>query len=71
MGIPENMSEIPWLTGETLSARLRSAHHFLLLDVREPWEMDGAHIADHRLAVAPPSVSGGIVEYARKVDPSV
>jgi len=49
------MTTIPEITVETLAERLRSADDFVLLDVREPWELDLARIEDSRLAVAPMS----------------
>ncbi|MFH1183435.1 MAG: rhodanese-like domain-containing protein [Chloroflexota bacterium] len=113
------MAAIPEITVQTLAAKLRSEDQFVLLDVRELWELESARIADHRLVIAPMSslsqlglpglpeaaqspeadvfvlchhgvrsaqvtawlsargwtrafsVSGGIDEYARKVDSSV
>jgi len=113
------MAAIPEISVETLALRLRSDDQFVLLDVREPWELESARIADRRLVLAPMSslsqlglpalpeaarspeadlfvichhgvrsaqvtawliargwtrafsVSGGIDEYARKVDSAV
>ncbi|HSR19938.1 MAG TPA: rhodanese-like domain-containing protein [Anaerolineales bacterium] len=107
------------ITVEALALKLRSKDQFVLLDVREPAELERARIVDARTAPAPMSslarlglgglpemarskdaeilvlchsgvrsaqvaawlassgwtraftVSGGIKEYARKVDPSV
>ena len=110
---------IPEITVEELAKKLKSQDQFVLLDVREDWELDHAKITDARLEVRPMSrlasegtdvlpesakskdaeiiimchqgvrsaqvtgwlagqgwtnvfsVSGGIDEYARKIDSSV
>jgi rhodanese-related sulfurtransferase len=109
----------PQVSVDEFARRLRSADKFILLDVREDWELERARIDDARLEVRPVSrlardgigglpaeaqlpeteiyvlchlgslsadvsawlasqgwtrvfsVSGGIDEYARKIDPSV
>ena len=113
------MPMIPEISVQQLAEKLRSTDGFILLDVREPWEIALARIIDDRLIVQPMSqfaraglaalpqavqrkdaeiyvichqgirsadvtgwlaaqgwtnvfsVSGGIDEYARTVDPSV
>jgi rhodanese-related sulfurtransferase len=110
---------IPEISVEQLAAKIKSPDSFVLLDVREPWELAWAHIQDERLTAQPMSdlaregldalparvrdrdaevfvlchhgirsadvaawlasqgwsrvfsVTGGIDEYARKIDPSV
>ncbi len=49
------MPAIPEITVEDLAAKLRSEEPFVLLDVREHWELESARIADSRLVVAPMS----------------
>jgi rhodanese-related sulfurtransferase len=109
----------PQVTVEQFAHRLQSRDNFIVLDVREDWEIQRAHIDDTRLEVRPVSrlaiegtgglpreaqspdaevyvichlgtrsadvtawlasqgwkkvfsVSGGIDEYARRIDPSV
>lgn len=46
---------IPEVDVQTLARKLRSVEQFVLLDVREAWELDCALINDHRLRVAPMS----------------
>jgi len=46
---------IPEITIDELSRKLNSQDQFILLDVREPMELDFAKITDHRLEVAPMS----------------
>lgn len=41
---------------EALAEKLRSQDQFVLLDVREQWEIEAAKIADERLAVLPMSL---------------
>jgi rhodanese-related sulfurtransferase len=113
------MASVKEISVEVLADRLRSQDAFILLDVRESWELESASIRDPRLSIAPMSelskrgllglpaaaqakdaellilchhgsrsaqvagwlsskgwtrafsVSGGIDEYARRVDPSV
>jgi rhodanese-related sulfurtransferase len=40
---------------QTLARKLASGEAFILLDVREPWELDAAHLTDSRLEVTPMS----------------
>jgi rhodanese-related sulfurtransferase len=46
---------IPEISVEELAARLHSSDAFVLFDVREPWELARARIADNRLTVRPMS----------------
>ena len=46
---------IPEITVNELSEKLRSEDSFILLDVREPMELDMAELADSRLEVTPMS----------------
>lgn len=46
---------IPEITVEELAKKIRSQDNFILLDVREPWELDQARIIDDRLQAAPMS----------------
>jgi rhodanese-related sulfurtransferase len=46
---------IPEITVEELARKLKSQDGFILLDVREDWELDLAKIADARLEVTPMS----------------
>jgi LmbE family N-acetylglucosaminyl deacetylase len=50
-----NTLEVPQVSVEALAARLKSDEPFVLLDVRENWEVKRAAIHDHRLQVAPMS----------------
>lgn len=43
------------ITVTELAEKLKSEEKFVLLDVREAWELDQAKITDNRLAVAPMS----------------
>lgn len=43
------------ITVNELSEKLKSEEKFVLLDVREAWELDQAKIADNRLEVTPMS----------------
>jgi rhodanese-related sulfurtransferase len=49
------MPPVRELSVEELAEKLRSQDTFILLDVREPWELESARIADSRLASAPMS----------------
>ncbi len=49
------MDFTPEIRVEELAGRLKSSDPFILLDVREPWELDIAKIADGRLRVRPMS----------------
>lgn len=46
---------VPEMTVQALAAKLRSSDQFVLLDVREPWELESAHISDPRMFAAPMS----------------
>ncbi len=46
-------SNPPEISVQELSERLRSGDSFVLLDVREPWELKKAAIQDARLEVRP------------------
>lgn len=46
---------IPEITVTELSEKLKSDDTFILLDVREPMELDAAEITDRRLEVTPMS----------------
>jgi rhodanese-related sulfurtransferase len=48
----------PEITVKDLAVRLRSEDAFVLLDVREPWEVESASIQDPRLLVVPMSRLG-------------
>ena len=46
---------VPEITVQQLAEKLRSSDGFILLDVREPWELARARIQDDRLVVQPMS----------------
>ncbi len=46
---------VPEITVQQLAERIKSPEGFILLDVREPWELARARIDDPRLALAPMS----------------
>ena len=46
---------IPEITVEQLAEKMRSPDGFVLLDVREPWELARARISDDRLTLQPMS----------------
>ena len=48
-------SEVPEIDVQELSRKLGSDETFVLLDVREAWELDQAMIVDRRLKVVPMS----------------
>jgi rhodanese-related sulfurtransferase len=48
----------PEISVKDLAVRLRSEDTFVLLDVREPWEVETARIQDPRLQVVPMSSLG-------------
>jgi rhodanese-related sulfurtransferase len=50
-----DMNMIPEITVEDLAGKLRSPDHFILLGVREEWELALARIVDPRLEVRPMS----------------
>jgi rhodanese-related sulfurtransferase len=45
--------DIPEISPRDLSAKLKSDAQFVLLDVREPWELSYARLDDPRLVVLP------------------
>lgn len=49
------MRSVPEVSVETLAEKLKSGQKFVLLDVRETWEVNLARIDDARLAIAPTS----------------
>ncbi len=44
---------VPEITVQQLAEKLRSREGFILLDVREPWELQRARIVDDRLLLQP------------------
>ena len=50
-----SFSEIPEIDVHALARKLKSGESFVLLDVREAWELDQAMIVDSRLKVVPTS----------------
>jgi rhodanese-related sulfurtransferase len=50
-----NSSTVPEVDVNYLAKRLKSGEAFILLDVREAWELDHAMIVDDRLKVVPMS----------------
>lgn len=46
---------IPETTVQALAERLKTDKSFVLLDVREPWEIELAHLTDRRVIVLPMS----------------
>ena len=48
-------NSIPLITVEELAAKFQSRDQFIVLDVRELWELDQAKIVDDRLNVLPMS----------------
>ena len=48
-------NSIPLITVEELAAKFQSRDQFIVLDVREVWELDLAKIVDDRLTVLPMS----------------
>lgn len=49
------MDSIPEIGVDVLAKKLQSNEHFILLDVRETWELNLARIDDPRLEIAPTS----------------
>ncbi len=67
---------VPEITVEELNAKLKSQDAFILLDVREPFELNFAKITDARLEVAPMSELahqglGALPESAQSKDATV
>ena len=52
------MKLAPEISVKDLAARLRTEDAFVLLDVREPWELESARIQDARLLAVPMSSLG-------------
>ena len=50
-----SFSEVPEIDVHELARKLQSGESFILLDVREAWELDHAMIVDSRLKVVPTS----------------
>ena len=50
-----SLSGIPEIDVRELARKLKSGESFVLLDVREAWELDHAMIVDSRLKVVPTS----------------
>ena len=50
-----SFSEVPEIDVHELANKLKSGESFVLLDVREAWELDQAMIVDSRLKVVPTS----------------
>jgi len=48
-------NSLPEITVRELAAKLNTFEHFVLLDVREPWELEKARITDNRFKNAPTS----------------
>jgi rhodanese-related sulfurtransferase len=46
---------IPEISVRTLSEKRKAAEKFILLDVREPWEIDLARIIDEQVVILPMS----------------
>jgi len=46
---------IPEITVEELAEKMKSQEKFVLLDVREPYELEAAHLVDPRLEALPMS----------------
>jgi rhodanese-related sulfurtransferase len=49
------MAPVQEISVDALADKLRSQDVFVLLDVREPWELESASITDSRLLAAPMS----------------
>lgn len=52
------MPSVPEISVVSLAEKLSSQDKFILLDVRESWELNRAKIGDARLAIAPTSRLG-------------
>ena len=53
-------NDIPEIDVKTLAEKIRSDEDFILLDVREEWELSRAKIADRRLINLPTSQLSGM-----------
>lgn len=64
-----NGLEIPEIDVHELARRLESDRDFVLLDVREPWELERARISDNRVRIAPVSqlARAGVTELPTEV----
>ncbi len=47
--------EVPEISVKQFAGKLKSATPFVILDVREPWEVERVHLDDARLACRPMS----------------
>jgi rhodanese-related sulfurtransferase len=47
--------EIPEITAQELAARMKKGEKFTILDVREHWELNYAHLTDERIIALPTS----------------
>jgi rhodanese-related sulfurtransferase len=52
------MGSVPEVSVEDLAEKLKTSNRFVLLDVREPSELERARITDDRLELVPMSVLG-------------
>jgi rhodanese-related sulfurtransferase len=48
-------NSLPEIDVQTLARKLRSGEAFIVLDVREPWELERARLADPQVETAPMS----------------
>jgi rhodanese-related sulfurtransferase len=49
------MQTVPEITAQDVAAKLKNGEKFTLLDVREQWELNLAHLTDERVIVLPTS----------------
>jgi len=47
--------DIPHITVQTFSDKMNSEHQFIILDIREQWEVEKASLNDERVIVLPMS----------------
>ena len=50
-----NPYSVPEISVDDLAQKIQSDEKFVLVDVREPWEIEQAHIEDERVALVPMS----------------
>jgi len=50
-----NPHNVPEISVEELAEKIKSGEKFVLIDVREAWEIEQAHIGDERVALVPMS----------------
>lgn len=50
-----NMNSVPEIGAQELAQKMKAGDKFTIVDVREQWEVDLAHIDDERVAVVPMS----------------